>query len=146
MYMELRVRTVCELVCHEQHYLRPEVTAFCGGFVDKDNWPRLHATSANFKNPSLHVSKSASNLANQVFIFDCLETTKDCTYCNMWHIHALSSVIRRPIRSVYPDYNQYIRPLLNRLIAPREWEEGSINPHNASLIVMWTRYQPLPSQ
>ena len=60
MHTELRVRTVCELVCHEQHYLQPEVVAFCGGFVDANSKQelsrnarlyciRLYAVDANWR-------------------------------------------------------------------------------------------------
>lgn len=51
-----------------------------------------------------------------------------------WHIRVLSLVIRRPIRSVYPKYKQYTRPLLNRLVLPRV--EMCICPHDEPLIVM----------
>ena len=79
----------------------------------------------------------------QPFQLDCIETTKKETFCNMWHIYALSSVLQCPIRSIYPDCNRYIRPLLNRVVSPR------IQPTStkAVLHVMWTRTtQMTPSQ
>ena len=95
MHTELRVRTVCELVGHEEYYLRPEVTSCHGGFVDDQTCHgRLYATSANYESPRLQHDPSSSSLEQQIFVLDCLDTTKDGTYCNMSHIHALSSVLK----------------------------------------------------
>ena len=33
MHIELRVRTVCELVFNDAHYLKPDVTSFLSGNV-----------------------------------------------------------------------------------------------------------------
>lgn len=144
MHTELRVRTVCELVCHEEHYLRPEVTAFCGGFVDDSKQRgRLHAMSANFDNPRLPPSRSHESrlLEYEIFKLDCIDTTKNGTYCNMWHLYALSSVLRHPIRSIYPDYNHYIRPLLNKEVSSRDGVSPIVQIK--SLYIMWTRASPM---
>ena len=82
MHTELRVRTVCELTIHETHYLRPEVVAFCGGFVDDGGRrrqlsnARLHATSANLEAASSRTLPLDSTIARETIILDCLETTK----------------------------------------------------------------------
>ena len=77
MHVELRMRTVCELVGHEDYYLRPEVMSFCGGFVDNDKkHARLHATSASWEKATLKTVPPTSNLARETFVQDCLETTK----------------------------------------------------------------------
>lgn len=142
MHTELRVRTVCELVGHEEHYLRPEVTSFHGGFVDDQMCRgRLHATSANYDSPRLQQDPSGSNLEQQIFILDCLDTTKDGTYCNISHIHALSSVLKCKIRSIYPDYNHYVRPLLNKEVSPRQGICN--NPCDKPVYIMWTRTVPM---
>ena len=60
-----------ELVCHEQHYLRPEVVAFCGGFVDANNKQELrrngwlHCMSASFENACSPNQPADSDLAQQ---------------------------------------------------------------------------------
>ena len=145
MHVELRVRTVCEMSCHSHYYLRPEVVAFCGGFVEphpkrQSSNARLHATSANMEKASSCNVPDGSNLARETFILDCIETTKECTYCNMWHIHALSSVLHIPIRSIYPNFNAYVRPLLNKTVIPRE-EVSSQSDH--LIYIMWTRAAPM---
>lgn len=63
-------------------------------------------------------TSDGENIVQKTFILDCLETAKDGTYCNMWHVHAMSSVLRHSIRSVCPDFDQYIRPLLNKVVTP----------------------------
>ena len=140
MHVELRVRTVCEMSCHSHYYLRPE-----GGFVEphpkrQSSNARLHATSANMEKASSCNVPDGSNLARETFILDCIETTKECTYCNMWHIHALSSVLHIPIRSIYPNFNAYVRPLLNKTVIPRE-EVSSQSDH--LIYIMWTRAAPM---
>ena len=136
------MRTVCELVLNQQYYVHPEIVSFIGGFIDdglvrdKPSTPRLQATSASYGRA---LSLEDSNVLISTFQLDCIETTKNNTYCNMWHIYALSSVLRSPIRSIYPDCNRYIRPLLNKIVQPR------IEPTNtrALLHVMWTRTTPM---
>ncbi len=144
MHTKLRVRTVCELALNERYYLWPEVMAFCGGYVDENSGQSknksaqasLHLTSSSWVEANSKAVPDDSDIARETFILDCLNTTKAGTYCNMWHIHALASVLRSPIRSVYPDYNQYIRPLLNKTVTPREG--GSIATHYGTLHIMWT--------
>ena len=145
MHVELRVRTVCEMSCHSHYYLRPEVVAFCGGFVEphpkrQSSNARLHATSANMEKASSCNVPDGSNLARETFILDCIETTKECTYCNMWHIHTLFSVLHIPIHSIYPNFNAYVRPLLNKTVIPRE-EVSSQSDH--LIYIMWTRAAPM---
>ncbi len=145
MHKELRVRTVCELACHEQHYLRPEVVAFCG-VQDDDSQrvtrnARLHATSANWERAISQTVPSDSELVREIFILDCLETTKEGTWCNMWHLHALASVLKSPVRSIYPDCNHYTRPLIHKIVTPREG--GSSAPHGEPINIMWTRTCPM---
>ena len=141
MHVELCMRTVCELVGHEDYYLRPEVMSFCGGFVDNDKkHARLHATSASWEKATLKTVPPTSNLARETFVQDCLETTSQGTFCNMWHIHALSSVIKHPINSIYPEHNQYIRPLLHKVVIPREI---SNDESKTPIHIMWTRASPM---
>ena len=95
---------------------------------------RLHATSANLEAASSRTLPLDSTIARETFILDCLETTKESTYCNMWHVHALSSVLKSPVRSIYPNCNHYVRELL---VMPRE--RGASTSHNEPIHIMWTR-------
>ena len=115
--------------------------SFCGGFVDNDKkHARLHATSASWEKATLKTVPPTSNLARETFVQDCLETTSQGTFCNMWHIHALSSVIKHPINSIYPEHNQYIRPLLHKVVIPREI---SNDESKTPIHIMWTRASPM---
>ena len=134
MHSELRVKTVIELLLHEQHYLLSEVVSFLGvvrhDTIRYAQSPRLHATSANIERASSHVVAAESTLLREIFVLDCLDTCKDGNYCNMWHIHALSSVFKCPIQSIY---HQYIRPLLNKVVFPRQELVQSM-----SVAILWT--------
>ena len=147
MHTEVHVQTVCKLVCHESHYLQPEVVNFTGGFVEQGSIQkqkkaaRLHATYANLEKANSQHIPSGSDIVRETFIPDCLETTQSGTYCNMWHVRALSSVLRLPVRSIYPDYNHYIRPLLNRVVMPRK--EVQCNAEQCPINIMWTRAGPM---
>ena len=77
MHIELRARTVCELACYEEHYLRPEVVALCGGYTDENfKNARLHATSANLEKATFQGIPEGSHIARETFILDCLQTAK----------------------------------------------------------------------
>ena len=139
MHIELRVRTIYELVCYEQYYLQPDVVSppqleHCDTTANKNQKctnPALHLFSANCPNRS----DPDSDISQKTFRLDCLETTKEGTYCNMWHIHALSSVLNCRIRAIYPDCNHRIRHIFNRMIIPRANACDVI----ALIYIMWTR-------
>ena len=89
--MGLRMRTVCELVGHEDYYLRPEVMSFCGGFVDNDKkHARLHATSASWEKATLKTVPPTSNLAREIFVQDCLRVKVRSAICGTYMPYLLS--------------------------------------------------------
>jgi hypothetical protein len=63
----------------------------------------LVATSANFGRA---VSKVATDVAQTVLRYDCIDTTKLGQYSNMWHVHGLASALGRRIISLYPENNE----------------------------------------
>ena len=71
-------------------------------------------------------------------LLDCCDAAKSDTYSNMWHVHGLSSVLRQPIHSIYPQANLSYRPFYNKLIQPREQVAQSIK-QNVPLLIMWTK-------
>ena len=148
MHVELRVRTVCELVLNESHYLRPENSSFIGGFVDdgitRSNLaaPRLHVLSAGFTTATSRPIPSDSSLAQETFQIECQETTVQNTFCGMWHIHALSTVVQSPICSVYPNHNLYVRPLLHKTVFPRNKDNHNC-ASDKTMHIMWTRICPM---
>ena len=139
MHIEFRVRTLCELVLNEKDYLHLSIIShLCpdGIAVSKN---ALVATLANFGRA---VSNIATEVAQTVLRYDCIDTTKLGQYSNMWHVHGLASALGRPILSLYPaaETNDRIRPLLHKLINPRI-QTGAQD--QVPLIILWTKTQPM---
>ena len=130
MHKELRARTVCELVCHQDRYLLPEVIALldASGYLSPNALPAMSASYDKATQESYN-----TDVALTCYKIDCIATRMD-TYSNLWHIHALSSVVGSAIRSVYPEHNYRIRPMFNKIIYPRVQ-----NPRNSCITIMWTR-------
>lgn len=140
MHMELRVRSVYELVCYRDHYLQPDVVSPTQPDADlqRPTNAALHVFSANYQKAYVSSVGSGSDYIvhmQETFNLDCLETAIEGTYCNMWHIHALSSVLNCPIRAIYPDVNHKIRHFLNRIVIPRQ---GCNDIERKLIYVMWT--------
>lgn len=74
-------------------------------------------------------------LAKTVFELDCLDTSNIGNYSNMWHIHALSSVLKSILHCVYPEVNLRTRNAFHKVIIPRE-HCSSLLSHD--FIIMWT--------
>ena len=56
---------------------------------------------------------------------EVLATAVDATYAGMWQIHAMASVLRCDIISIYPEFGgATVRKELNRRILPREKKFG----------------------
>ena len=54
-----------------------------------------------------------------------METVVRNSYCSMWQLHGLSSVIKARINVLYPDIvTGSVRKHLNRLVVPREPKTG----------------------
>ena len=131
MHKELCARTVCELVCHQDRYLQPEVIALldASGYLSPNALPAMSASYDKATQESYN-----TDIALTCYESDCIATTRMDTYSNLWHIHALSSVVGSAIRSVYPEHNYRIRPMFNKIIYPRVQ-----NPRNSCITIMWTR-------
>ena len=79
MHLELHARTVCELVRHRDHYLRPEVIALLdvsGSMIINPN--ALPAMCASYDH-ALQANPD-TELALSCYILDCMETTVMDTY------------------------------------------------------------------
>ena len=138
MHTELRVRTLCELVLNKDFYLQPSVVSLLdpyGHVISKND---MIGTSANYdialNKVHVHVDKDAARI---ILDLDCLETSKSCSYSNMWHVHAIASILERPLTSIYPDKNLRIRPMFHKVITPR------IHTHHLQevsipILIMWT--------
>ena len=137
--MELRARTVCELVLHETYYFTDDKVS---ALAPQDEVPRkprgknaLAAVSSNFER-GVAGQRPDQSIVSAVFELDCVDTPRLGTWCGMWHVHALASVIGQPIYSVYPNYNQYLRPAFHKLIFPREYSHDRCR---RPFTIMWSR-------
>ncbi|XP_028677644.1 vertnin [Erpetoichthys calabaricus] len=124
--LELRVRTVVEMLLRKHYYLN--------GMIDS----KVMLQAAKF---SLCTEESAEKMnlpmavLEAIFDADVKATCFPGTYANMWHIYALASVLQCNIYSIYPMYNLKIRPYFNRLIRPRSRPPDSCM---ATLHIMWS--------
>ncbi|XP_012685910.2 vertnin [Clupea harengus] len=124
--LELQVRTVVEMLLWKRYYL--------SGMIDS----KVMLQAARFS-LSAEESEDMLNLPMAVLeaIFDA-DVKASCfpgSFANMWHVYALSSVLRCNIYSVYPMYNLKIRPYFNRLIRPRVWPKET---GLSTLHIMWS--------
>ncbi|KAM3861243.1 vertnin [Diretmus argenteus] len=124
--LELQVRTVVEMLLWKRYYL-------CGMI---DSKMMLQAVRFSL---SAEESEDMLNLPITVLeaIFDA-DVKASCfpgSYANMWHVYALSSVLKCNIYSIYPMFNLKIRPYFNRLIRPRTWPQD-VEP--VTLHIMWS--------
>ncbi|XP_067098472.1 vertnin [Osmerus mordax] len=124
--MELQVRTVVEMLLWKRYYL-------CG-MIDS----KVMIQAARFS-LCAEESEEMLNLPMTVLeaIFDA-DIKASCfpgSFANMWHVYALSSVLRCNIYSVYPMFNFKIRPYFNRLIRPRTCPKN-LDP--VTIHIMWS--------
>ena len=134
MYTELCVKTVCELVNNESYYLQPDIVSIMNPWSGKEKVKQvIPAISVNFNR--VCISTVDTDFAQEVYRIECQETATDGTWCNMWHIHGLASVMRRPIMSIYSEVQDRIRPSLHRKVFPC-MDEARCQSY---CMIMWTR-------
>nr|XP_046229831.1 vertnin [Scatophagus argus]XP_046229832.1 vertnin [Scatophagus argus] len=124
--LELQVRTVVEMVLWKRYYL--------SGMIDS----KMMLQAVRF---SLCAEESEDMLNLPVTVLEAIfdaDVKASCfpgSYANMWHVYALSSVLKFNIYSIYPMFNHKIRPYFNRVIRPRTWPSDS---EPLTLHVMWS--------
>ena len=127
LHTELRVRTVCEIVLNEQFYLQPSMISILDPDETVLSRNALPATAGSYDNARAILASDPCinmDLATLILHEECLQTTKDGVYSCMWHVHGLASVLKRPIISIYPDFNRRYRALFNRECNPRILERS----------------------
>ena len=137
--IELRVRTICELVLNEAFYLQPSITSLFAAETAGKN--ALVATSASFEKAC---ANEGTDIARMVFRLDCIATTKLDEWSNMWHVYGLASVLNTPITSIYPQVNSRVRQLFHREVHPRICDVGLQS--SIPLVIMWTHLSSIPKQ
>lgn len=124
--LELQVRTVVEMMLWKRYYLSEMI----------DSKMMLQAVRFSL---CVDESENMLNLPTTVLeaIFDA-DVKASCfpgSYANMWHMYALSSVLKFNIYSIYPMFNFKIRPYFNRIIRPRTLLEDFEPP---TIHIMWS--------
>ena len=113
---------------------KPDIVSIMNPWSGKEKVKQvIPAVSANFNR--VCISTVDTDFAPEVYRIDCQETAMQGTWCNMWHIHGLASVMRRPIMSIYPEVQDRIRPSLHRKVFPC-MDEARCQPY---CMIMWTR-------
>jgi hypothetical protein len=129
MHQEIRVRIVSELVTNSSLYLDDQ-------YLSRGLQHAAGPLSLLYAGFSGQLPKDFSQTRDgvlAVFQNEILEVTKNSRDMGMWQIHALSTVLNTPIKSVYPiGRGHNVRPHLNRLVLPRD--ESTAPP----AIIMWT--------
>ncbi|XP_005321289.2 vertnin [Ictidomys tridecemlineatus] len=126
--LELRARTVVEMLLHRHYYLQ--------GMIDsKVMLQAVRYSLCSEESPEMTSLPSATLEA--IFDADVKATCFPNSFCNVWHLYALASVLQRNIYSIYPMRNLKIRPYFNRVIRPRRCDNMPSTLH-----IMWAG-QPL---
>ncbi|KAL3859403.1 hypothetical protein ACJMK2_009626 [Sinanodonta woodiana] len=82
------------------------------------------------------------SLATQLRYLTCIQLEKNMAFSNAWHLLALSDVIMRPIRSIYPNVTggkDGARIYLNKIFYPSNPLESA-----SPLIVLWYSIGKMP--
>ena len=129
----LRLLTVSELLGHCEFYAQhPQLVSMAQ--VSGYSVPALiNILLSNEKAEKLYGESGSVSRAIEVL---AKETAKLCVYSSQFHIMALASVIKKPIKVVYPDIPSTIRikKALHCVLYPRD-----ISAASDLICIMWTR-------
>ena len=126
---EIRLNIIKELVSHKDLYLNEECLSRGLECQPKN----ILKSFAMYSDEYEHGAVLANRVIENIFEQEIMQVRKPKTFMGIWQMFALSSVMRRPIFSVYPKRgNPVVRKDLHRRIEPRE--KISNNP----LYIMWT--------
>ena len=131
-HCEIRARIVMELVLHKSLYLNPSHLRKGTSCNDKQSskLPFSYAMYSDLYTPG---TKLTLEIIETIYQQEVMNVTKPKVYLGIWQIFALSSVLGRPLLSVYPERgNPNVRSDLNRTIIPRE------EKYSEPAAIMWT--------
>lgn len=130
-HLEMRTRIAVELIVHKAHYLGEtedpaigDLPIFCAQYSDH------------------YLGEVLTKVAiARIFELEVMDDLKAGTYMGMGQLLALSSVLQRPIFSIYPEYGGYnVRQHLHQVCTPRSQPEDHDNaPYLPG--IMWTHTQ-----
>ncbi|KAL8611896.1 hypothetical protein ACOMHN_033641 [Nucella lapillus] len=127
-HIEMRTRIAVEQIVHRAHYLGEtedpaigDLPKFCAQYSD------------HYRGEVL--SKVA---IARIFELEVMEILKAGTYMGMWQLLALTSVLQRPIFSIYPEHGGYnVRQQLHQVCTPR-WQSDVDDSAPDVAGIMWT--------
>ena len=126
---EMRLRIVIELALHEEFYL--DGRNLKKGY-DKAEDVDL-AKNYAFYSDMLMAGRLTPENIKLVYEKEVMKITVPQSYMGIWQFFGLSSVLKMPVFSVYPNLgNPFVRSHLNRLIYPMEQHTNDI------AFIMWT--------
>ena len=120
------------MILNEDFYLQPSIICL----LDEENKVQFYqlAHPSSMK----HVTATErKDIARVTFQLECLSTPQNGSWFSMWHVYAISSVLNRPIISVYPDSNKRTRPAFHKNVFPRLGVQSQTRDV-VPVIVMWT--------
>ncbi|XP_070202883.1 uncharacterized protein [Littorina saxatilis] len=132
LHDEIRVRVVAELVSYKHLYLSDEFLS--RGLTSS---PSSSISMAYMSYSGLFPEHRGQQLASTIFDMEVLDVRKRSRDMGMWQLHALASVLQRPILSVYPPGRGInIREHLHRMLSPR-----GVVTNPIPFPILWTHTQ-----
>ncbi|MCG8046239.1 MAG: hypothetical protein N0E48_11390, partial [Candidatus Thiodiazotropha endolucinida] len=130
---EMRVRIILEQVKHEKHYLNDNFlqTGKYGRSMDpKRSTKKQYAMYSESFIPGRRLTNES---IKSIYRKEVLSITRNMSFMGIWQIHALSSILKIPIYSAYPDLgNSNVRKDLHKVVKPIQ--ETNSDP----VFILWT--------
>ena len=120
---EMRVRIVQEMLLHEDEYLDSGVLS--QGMSAND--PTMPGRYVQFSPTYIPGHQLTQRDIRKIYQAETMSIVRPGAYCGIWQLHALSSVVDTPIRSLYPGMGPPKTDLC-RMILPR-MRQSSVAVH-----------------
>ena len=113
---EIRLRIAVEMICNKESYL--DKSYLSRGLPDNEG---LAPQTVALYSSQFFGEKLTKASVRKIFEKEISEVLQKNSFMGLWQIFALSSVLKRPIVSVYPKRgNPNVRRDMHRIILPRE--------------------------
>ena len=134
MHVEIRVRMAMELIKHPETYLQDGYLSL--GVGDGKRKVGIAKQYAQYSDQYGHGTQnilSQTDVQN-IFRAEVTDVIKNGSFCGMWLLHAVASLLQRPVHSIYPGLGPP-KADLNRIIMPREpLKQAKLS----AISIMWT--------
>ena len=129
---EIRLRILCELALNEDTYLNNGF--LLKGLPDNEKSRNLAKSYAMYSDMWVPGMLLNDDMIKSIYQMELRKIKVNYSFMGMWQIHALSSVLKVPIYSIYPHKSSpEIRRDLNRLVLPRQ-SSSNMTP----VYIFWT--------